>query len=93
MLERLGARVDIAPLVWFRILGGGLIAAEQFGALFTDYHRAYVEPAVHFSYPFFPWIRPWPPAGIYAHFLFNAAAALAVAAGWRYRAAADPKRR
>jgi hypothetical protein len=70
------------------VLGGVLIAVEQTGALFTDYHRAYVEPAVHFSYPLFPWLAPWPPAGVYAHFLFNSAAALAVAVGWRYRASA-----
>jgi hypothetical protein len=71
------------------VAGGALIAVEQTGALFTGYHRAYVEPAVHFSYPLVPWLHPWPWPLVYVHFLFNAACALAVAAGWHYRLVAS----
>jgi hypothetical protein len=74
--------------VWFRIAGASLIALEQSGALFTQYSRAYVEPAVHFSYPLVSWLHPWPPAGVYAHFLTNAALALLVAAGFYTRRSA-----
>jgi len=85
MRDRLFRPVDIAPLVFFRIVGGLLMTAEICGEAVTDYAQAYVAPAFHFHYPLVPWLAPWPPAGVYAHFAFNAAMGLCVSLGLFYR--------
>jgi len=77
--------VDIAPLVFFRIVGVSLITIEIVGQLVTDYGDAYVSSSLNFSYLFFEWITPWPAPGIYVHFLFNIAMGVCVAAGFYYR--------
>jgi vitamin K-dependent gamma-carboxylase len=80
--------VEIAPLVYFRIVGGALMMAETIGQLVTDYRTAYVGGAVHFHYTLLPWLEPWPPAGIYVHLAVNIAAAALVTLGLHTRVAA-----
>ena len=63
--------IDIAPLVFFRIAGGCLIALEIVGQATTEYAGAYVSSEVHFSYLYLEWLRPWPPLGIYVHLALN----------------------
>ena len=87
-LRALSRPVDIAPLVFFRIVGGFLMTAETVGQLVTDYSDAYTGGAMHFSYLFLPWLEPWPPVGVYAHFAFNIVSGLLVTVGLFYRAAA-----
>ena len=48
----------------------------------------YVDPAYHFPYWGFAWLRPWPGPGMYLHFLALALAALCLALGLRHRLAA-----
>ncbi len=86
--SRLFDPLDIAPLVFFRIVGGALITLEIAGEALTDYAQAYAASQVHFSYPLLPWLRPWPAAGVYAHFGFNVLMGGCVTLGLFYRLAA-----
>ena len=47
--------------------------------------EVYVEPAHHFSYYGFGWVRAWPGWGMHAHFALLGLASLGVALGYRYR--------
>jgi hypothetical protein len=88
MIERLFRPVDIAPLVFFRIVGATLIAIECAGHALTQFRQPYVEASFHLSWPLTPWLLPGPPAAVYAHMTANVVAALLVALGCYYRAAA-----
>ena len=46
------------------------------------------EPAYHFSYPGFEWVRVWPEPWMHVHFLVIGLAALGIALGYRYRLSA-----
>jgi vitamin K-dependent gamma-carboxylase len=87
MIEKLFKRVEIAPLVFFRILGGTLITLELIGEALTDFAEPYVETTFHFSYMLTPWLAPGPPALVYAHMATNVLAAIFVTLGLHYRAA------
>ncbi len=88
MIEKLFKPVDIAPLVFFRILGGALITMELIGEAATNFKEPYVEATFHFSFLLTPWLQPGPPALVYAHMTANVVAALFVTIGLYYRAAA-----
>jgi len=47
-----------------------------------------IEPAYHFSYPGFEWVRVWPEPWMHVHFLMIGLAALGIALGYRYRLSA-----
>jgi vitamin K-dependent gamma-carboxylase len=47
-----------------------------------------IEPAYHFSYPGFEWVRVWPEPWMHVHFLVIGLAALGIALGYRYRLSA-----
>jgi hypothetical protein len=81
--------VDIAALAAFRILFGLLMFAAMVRFLAKGWVRElYVEPAFHFTYPGFEWVRPWPDFWMHAHFLLLAVLALGIAVGLFYRACA-----
>ena len=89
-LRRALARpVDGASLAAFRGLFGALlvIGTLRFAARgwIAD---MYIDPAYHFPYWGFAWVRPWPGVGMYLHFAALALAALALALGIRPRLAA-----
>jgi len=50
--------------------------------------QLYLAPAFHFPYPGFEWVRPWPDALMYAHFILLALLALGIALGVFYRVCA-----
>jgi len=89
LLRRLSTPVDGASLALFRVAFGAIMLWE-----IADYARHgwiaryWIEPAWHFPYWGFGWVRPWPGAGMYLHFAALAALALCIAAGLRYRIAA-----
>ena len=80
--------IDIATLVLFRIVAGCLLAFEQINQLLSGDFNNYLEPQFHFSYMFFPWIKPLPPQGMYLLIGITIAAGFFVAAGLFYRASA-----
>ena len=70
----------------FRIAFGllGVAAVVRFAANgWID--ELYIEPAYHFSYYGFGWVKPWPAWGMYLHFALLGLASLGVALGYRYR--------
>ena len=81
--------VDPFWLRWIRRGFGALMVIEMLRYLLFGWVRLYfVEPAFHFSYPGFEWVRPFPMAGMVALFLANGAAAAALMLGIRVRLAA-----
>jgi vitamin K-dependent gamma-carboxylase len=85
---RLLAPVDIASVIFFRIGLGAVMAWWAWDYLTTGRVRYYyVQPQFHFTYYSFEWVHPWPGAGMYLHFLALAILAVAIAAGFFYRAA------
>ena len=80
------AQVDAGSLAIFRIafgLVGVFIVVRFFAYGWID--ALYVDPAHHFTYLGFGWIKPWPGWGMYAHFAALGLLALGIAAGYRYR--------
>ena len=80
------APVDIASLVCFRILFGAMMVYHVASTLksgWIDY--LYVRPVMHFTYPGFGWVQPWPGQGMYWHFYVMAAAAAGITFGACYR--------
>ena len=81
-------RVDIAPLVVFRMFFGALLAAETFGAILTGWvRRTLVEPDFTFTIPGFEFVQPLPGDGMYYYFALMGICGLAVSVGFYYRAA------
>jgi vitamin K-dependent gamma-carboxylase len=87
MTERLFRPVDIAPLVFFRIVGGGLIAIECAGHALTQFRQPYVDASFYLSWSLTPWLAPGPPLAVYMHMAANVLAALLVVLGCFYRVA------
>ena len=83
---RLFAPVDIASLALFRIAFGGVMLWQVFQYFEDDLIRAYwVEPAFHFSYPGFHWVKPWPGMGMLLHMGLLGVLSAMIAAGAFYR--------
>ncbi len=81
------SRVDIASVVVFRVAFGLLMVWE----VWRYWSRGWIEslytaPALHFPYPGFSWIGPWPGPGMEVHFAVLALLALGIALGAAYRA-------
>ena len=70
----------------FRIVFGllGIATVVRFAAN-GWISELYLEPAHHFTYYGFGWVRAWPGWGMYAHFALLGLASLGVALGYRYR--------
>jgi hypothetical protein len=89
LLTRLFAPVDVAALVYFRILFGGIMLAYVWQYLANGWvDQYYIRPAVHFTYYGFDWVRPWPGIGMLLHFYLLAALAVCLILGLFYRVAA-----
>jgi vitamin K-dependent gamma-carboxylase-like protein len=81
--------VDIAFLVFFRVLFGAIMVWEVYRYFTYGWiARYFVEPAVTFTYYGFSWIKPWPGRGMYVHFFVVGVAAACIMAGFLYRFAA-----
>jgi vitamin K-dependent gamma-carboxylase len=86
--QKLFAPVDAASIVVFRI-GFGLIMLVEVLRYFilgwiSEY---YLDPAFHFKYYGFEWVRPWPDDGMYYHFAVMGVCALLITIGATYRLA------
>ncbi len=83
------APVDAASLVFFRMIFAAVMIWEVRLFLGHGWVREYwIEPAFHFTYLGFGWVRPWPGSGMYVHFLALGLLALLILAGLCYRVAA-----
>jgi vitamin K-dependent gamma-carboxylase len=88
-IARLFAPVDIASLVYFRILFGAIMAAE----VWIYFHNRwiameFIQPRFHFTYYGFGWVHPWPGNGMYYHFAAMGVLAVCIIAGFAYRISA-----
>lgn len=89
LLTELERPVDGASAAFWRIAFGLVMMADLlFYAFDGRLERLYLEPVMHFKYPFFAWVTAASPGVMYAVTWLGLAAALAVAAGFFYRVAA-----
>lgn len=89
LAERLFRPVDISFLVFFRIAFAATMlwhVARYASSGAVEYY--YVRPAFHFTYYGFDWVRPWPGAGMYVHFLLLGVFSLFLLLGLWYRVSA-----
>lgn len=89
LASRLFAPVDIAALVVFRVLFGGIMLWEVYR--YFDFDRIsnyYIKPTFYFTYYGFSWVRPWPGNGMYIHFAILGLLAFCIAIGLFYRVSA-----
>ncbi|HZO26718.1 MAG TPA: HTTM domain-containing protein [Chloroflexota bacterium] len=88
-LDGLFAPVDAASLAVFRIAFGGLLLWEVWKFVANGWiARYYVDPAFHFTYYGFEWVRPLHGQWMYVHFLVLGVLAACIALGACYRLAA-----
>jgi hypothetical protein len=88
-LRRLDEPVPIGPIVYFRIVFGLAMLAWITKAIAAGWpEQLYSEPALHFKYPGFAWVRAWPGDAMRWQFYLLAAASLALTVGLAYRASA-----
>ncbi len=87
LARRLFAGVDIAALVWFRVVFGALMMIEVW-RYFPAIADTYIAPELHFTFHGLGWIQPWPGDGMYVHFGALGLAAFCVTIGLGYRLAA-----
>jgi len=84
--SRLFEPVDIAILVYFRIVFGAIMLLEVFRYFSYDWIAKYwIEPTFHFTYYGFDWIRPWPGDGMYVHFVVLGILSVCIILGFKYR--------
>jgi len=80
--------VDIAFLVFFRIVFGAIMLWEVYRYFSTGWiRRYYIDPTFHFGYFGFEWVKPWPGNGMYIHFAVLGVAAACIMLGFLYRIA------
>ena len=89
-LARLGAAlfepVDIAFLVFFRVVFGAIMLWEVYRFFSTGWIRRYfIDPSFYFGYFGFEWVKPWPGNGMYVHFAVLGVAAACIMLGFLYR--------
>jgi len=85
--QALFSQVDIASLVYFRILFGAIMMWEVWRYFSNGWiHRYYIDPTFFFTYWGFGWITPWPGDGMFIHFIVLGALAFFIMLGLFYRA-------
>jgi vitamin K-dependent gamma-carboxylase len=89
LLSRAFAPVDIASIVFFRLVFGGLLVWHVWEYLADAKVATYwLEPHFLFKYYGFSWVHPWPGHGLYVHWVALGVLAFLVAIGLCYRASA-----
>lgn len=84
--NRLFAPVDIAPLVYFRIVFGAIMMWEVWRYFSNNWiSRYWIEPTFNFTYFGFDWLRPLPGNGMYILWGLLGLLALFIMVGLWYR--------
>lgn len=89
LIDWLFRPVDGASLAAFRVVFAAIMLCEV-GYAFASGHirRDYLQASVLFPYELFPFVRPWPGAGLYVHFALMGLGAAGLLLGWFYRGSA-----
>lgn len=78
----LDAERDGAGLRVFRALFGAVMLVSALRFMARGWiEELYLQPAFHFTYWGFDWVKPWPSWGMYAHYAVMALAALGICLG------------
>jgi hypothetical protein len=77
--------VDLASLVFFRIMAGTLLSIELLYSLSLGDLWEYSHPGYHFHYQWFSWVKPLGEQGMTAIYAATICAGFFVAAGFFYR--------
>ena len=81
--------VDVAILVYFRIIFGAIMLWEVFRYFDHDFiSRYWIDPSFLFTYYGFDWVKPLPGDGMYYLFVVLGILAVCIAIGFKYRIAA-----
>ncbi|MBV6644397.1 MAG: HTTM domain-containing protein [Cyclobacteriaceae bacterium] len=81
--------MDNAPLVFFRMCYGFLVAAECWGAILTGWvKRAFIIPQYTFHFIGLDWLQPLPGDGMYYYFIIMGLTGILMMLGLFYRYAA-----
>ncbi|MCA9911945.1 MAG: HTTM domain-containing protein [Anaerolineae bacterium] len=87
-LSRFFKPIDIMPLVFFRVVFGGIILWEVWRYFHYDrIFRYYIEPDFHFTYWGFGWVQPLPGDGMIWLFHFIGLLSVFILIGFFYRPA------
>ena len=87
--NRLFDPVDIAGLVWFRIIFGATMLWNCWRYLHKGWIESlYVVPRFHFTYFGFGWVQPWPDFWMHVHFQAMSVLSICVMLGLVYRLSA-----
>lgn len=87
--DRLQTPVDNASLTFFRIFFGAMMAFHAYEMLAKGWiEPLYIRPVMHFTFPGFDWVKPWPGQGMIYHFHVMGLAAIALTVGFCYRISA-----
>jgi hypothetical protein len=87
--RRLFEPIDIAPLVFFRVVFGGIMLWEVYRYFSYGWiERYFIEPTFFFKYQGFGWVRPFAGDGMYIHFAALGVLAACILLGFCYRLAA-----
>jgi vitamin K-dependent gamma-carboxylase len=87
--EKLFLPVDNGLLIFFRVFFGTLMIFHCLSMITSGWVSAlYINPVMHFTYPGFGWVRPWPGNGMYLQYWGMTLAAVGIAAGFWYRLSA-----
>lgn len=80
------APVDNASLIFFRIFFGAMMTYHVYAMLAKGWVAPlYMQPVMHFTYPGFEWVKPWPGQGMNWHFHVMGLAAIGLTLGFCYR--------
>jgi vitamin K-dependent gamma-carboxylase len=86
---QLFSRIDIAPLIYFRIAFGAIMLWEVCRYFQHGWIRRYwIEPAFNFTYYGFDWVKPLPGDGMYFLFFGLGVLAVCITLGFWYRVSA-----
>ncbi len=85
-MNRLFRPVDIASLVFLRVLFGAIMLWEAWHYIESGWvTRDYIQTSFHFTYFGFGWIHPWPGNGMIIHFVVLGVLATFIMLGLFYR--------
>lgn len=87
LIEKLWSEVPVSSVAYFRVAFGLLIFFSTLRIVLLGWiDTQYIDPAYHFTYYGFDWVKPYHPYLVYALFITVGISSIGVALGYKYRA-------